>query len=50
MKLFLLCLFLLSSVFVFSGCEHLGESVRQTGKNANALFFEGYQKDLYSAR
>lgn len=36
--------------FVISGCENLGKNTRQTGKNINALFLDGYQKDLYTSR
>ena len=50
MKPLIFVLFLGVMMSTLSGCENLYKDTRQTAKNANALFFEGYQKDMYEAQ
>ncbi len=50
MKPLIFVLFLGVMSAALSGCENLYKDTRQTGKNMNALFFEGYPKDLYESK
>lgn len=36
-------------IFTVTGCENLHKNTRQTGKNINNLFLEGYDKDIYQS-
>jgi len=37
-------------VLTVCGCENVSKNLRQTGKNMNALFLDGYDRDLYGKR
>ncbi|EKD26540.1 MAG: hypothetical protein ACD_79C01131G0006 [uncultured bacterium] len=50
MKLAFVLISVVSMLILSSGCENIQKNTRQTGKNINSLLFDGYDKDLYTAR